>query len=107
MWKVDANGDASNELGEKIWLTNERGCPIIRRTTFVATKKWRGFTRGLVASFPKNYPEEDAREFLYRHVDFLNLNAELPPLTVKELWRELDARRKARRKSKMFSLWAQ
>ena len=54
MWKIDANGDASNELGEKIWLTNERGCPIIRRTTFVATKKWRGFTRGLVASFPKN-----------------------------------------------------
>ena len=54
MWKIDANGDASNELGEKIWLTNERGCLIIRRTTFVATKKWRGFTRGLVASFPKN-----------------------------------------------------
>ena len=107
MWKIDADGNASNELGEKMWLDESNGYLIIRRTEFVETKKFRGFMNNYVASFYKGYPVEEAREFLFRHVDHLNLKAELPYFAIKEIYREVNARAKARKKSKMLSLWAQ
>ena len=107
MWKIDADGNASNELGEKMWLDESNGFLIIRYKEFVATKKFRGFMNNYVATFYKGFPVEDAREFLYRHVDRLNLKAELPYFAVKEIEREVKARAKARQKSKMLSLWAQ
>ena len=107
MWKIDADGNASNELGEKMWLDERNGYLHIRRTEFVETKKFRGFVNKYVASFYKGFSVEDAREFLCRHVDRLNLKAELPYFAIKEINREVAARAKARKKSKMFSLWAQ
>ena len=58
-------------------------------------------------SFHKKFSEADAREQLFRHVDFLNLDAESGHMAIKEIYRELDARAKARKKLKMLSLWAQ
>lgn len=106
MWKIDDDGNAFNERGEKIWLImSPYGHLEIRRTELVETKKWRGFTKKMVASFPKNYSEDNAREFLFHHVDYLNLKPQYPPEKTREFFRELDARKKDRKKLKMFSLW--
>ena len=108
MWKIDADGNAFNNVTcEKMWLDERNGYLHIRRTEFVETKKFRGFVNKYVASFYKGFSVEDAREFLCRHVDRLNLKAELPYFAITEINREVNARAKARRKSKMLSLWAQ
>lgn len=107
MWKIDADGNASNERGERMWLDESNGFLIIRYAELVETKKFRGFMNNYIATFYKGFSVEDAREFLCRHVDYLNLKAELPCFAVKEIEREVKARAKARKKTKMLSLWAQ
>ena len=107
MWKIDSDGNAYNECGERIWLVEERGHLKILRTVWNNYEPFRGFTKHSIVVFPKNFSAEDAREFLFRRVDFLNLRAQLPQLTVKQIWAECDARARDRKKLKMLSLWAQ
>ena len=89
MWTFDSPDCASNDLGEKIFLVCHHGHFGVDRTTWHDTKKFRGFTKELVASFPKSFTTEDACGWLTRHVNFQNAKAEEPIIGIRGVMRKV------------------